>query len=124
MPPPDKPICAICNAVMNRDREVKFFVRGATPRPPPPPDIFGFVLDALANTPELSIINRIVQGNQTKDNRGRPYLRECPRGHASPDCSDPGVEPDGRQFFMGTIESKGPWTFFARQRRIHEGTRG
>eukprot|EP01043_Picozoa_sp_COSAG02_P030738 COSAG02_NODE_1977_length_10205_cov_5.317633_11_plen_606_part_00 len=110
LPPPDKPICAICNAVTNRDRKVKFFVHGSTPRPPPPPDIFGFVLDALANTPELSIINRIVQGNQTKDSGGRPYLRECPRGHTSLDCSYPEI---GRQYFTGTIESKGPWTFFA-----------
>jgi len=113
LPPPDKPICAICNGELNRPREIKFFVRGTTPAPPPPPDIFGFVLDAVANTPELSILNRIIQGNETKDNTGRPYERECPRGHASPDCSIPREEPDGRQTFTGTIESKGPWTLFA-----------
>ena len=39
--------------------------------------------------------------------------RECPRGHASPDCSIPREEPDGRQTFTGTIESRGPWTLFA-----------
>lgn len=113
VPPPDKPICAICNGVLNRPREVKFFIHGATPPPPPPPDIFDFVLDAVANTPELSILNRIVQGNQTKDNTGRPYERECPRGSDSADCSIPKEEPNGRQTFTGTIESKGPWTLFA-----------
>ena len=115
MPPPDKPICAICNAATNRDRVVEFFVPGGHSPPAPPPDIFRFILDALANTPELSIMNRIVQGNQTKDdgNCGGPCLRECPRGHASPDCSYPQEEPDGRQSVTGTIESEGPWTFFA-----------
>ena len=117
MPPPDKPVCAICNGELNRPREIEFFIRGATPAPPPPPDIFGFVLDAVANTPELSILNRIVQGNQTKDDTGRPYERECPRGSHSSDCSIPGEKPylcaDGKQTFTGTIESKGPWTLFA-----------
>ena len=113
VPPPGKPVCAVCNGVLNRPREVKFFIHGATPPPPPPPDIFGFILDAVANTPELSILNRIVQGNATKDNTGRRYERECPRGSGSPDCSIPEEEPDGRQTFTGTIESKGPWTFFA-----------
>ena len=113
VPPPDKPICAVCNAVTNRPREVKFFIRGDTPPPPPPPDIFGFILDSMKNTPELSTLYSIVQGNATKDNTGRPYERECQRGGRSPDCSIPEEEPDGRQTFTGTIESKGPWTFFA-----------
>ena len=117
IPPPGKPICAVCNAVTNRPREVKFFIQGDTPPPPPPPDIFGFILDAMKNTPELSTLYSIVQGNATKEhddgNDGRPYERECPRGSSSPDCSIPGEEPDGRQTFTGTIESKGPWTFFA-----------
>jgi hypothetical protein len=42
-----------------------------------------------------------------------PWRRECPRGAHSPDCSIPGEEPDGRQTFTRSIESKGPWTFFA-----------
>jgi uncharacterized surface protein with fasciclin (FAS1) repeats len=113
VPPPDKPICAICNAVMNRPREVTFFIHGPTPPPPPPPDIFGFILDAMKNTPELSTLYRIVQGNATKDTDGYPWRRECPRGAHSPDCSIPDEEPDGRQTFVRSIESKGPWTFFA-----------
>jgi len=112
VPPPDKPICAVCNGVLNRPREIDFFIRGDTPAPPPPPDIFGFVLDAMKNSPELSTLYRIVQGNATRGPRG-PYERECPRGRRSPDCSFPDEEPDGRQTFTGTIESKGPWTFFA-----------
>ena len=113
VPPPDKPICAVCNGVLNRAREIQFFIRGDTPAPPPPPNIFNFVLEAMKNTPELSTLYRIVQGNATKDNTGRPYERKCPRGSRSPDCSIPDEEPDGRQTFTGTIESKGPWTFFA-----------
>ena len=112
VPPPDKPICAICNGVLNRPRVIEFFVRGSTPPPPPPPDIFGFILDALHNTPELSTLNRVVQGAATKDSRG-PYERDCPRGSHSPDCSNPMEGSDGRQSFVGTIESKGPWTLFA-----------
>ena len=70
----------------------------------------------MKNTPELSTLYRIVQGNATRGGReqsGKFYERECPRGSRSPDCSYPDEEPDGRQTFTGTIESKGPWTFFA-----------
>ena len=117
IPPPDKPICAICNGVLNRPRQITFYLRnnsGATPPPPPPlPDIFGSVLDVLRKTPELSTLYNVVQGNAAKDSTGRPYRRECPRGAQSADCSIPSEEPDGRQTFTGTIEEKGPWTFFA-----------
>ena len=113
VPPSDKPICAVCNAVSNRPREITFFIRGAAPPPPPPPDIFGFVHDVLRKTPELSTLYDVVQGAATKDSTGRPYERECPRGGQSPDCSFPSEESDGRQTFTGTIEEKGPWTFFA-----------
>lgn len=113
VPPPDKPICAVCNAVLNRPRKVTFYVRGDTPPPPPPPDIFGFVLDVLRKRPELSTLYNVVQGAATKDSTGRPYERECPRGGQSADCSIPSEEPDGRQTFTRTIEEKGPWTFFA-----------
>jgi len=98
---------------LNRPRAITFFIRGATPPPPPRPDIFGFVLDALRKTPELSTLYNVVQGAATKDSTGRPYERECPRGGQSADCSIPSEEPDGRQSFTGTIEEKGPWAFFA-----------